>query len=1062
MSEDTLTKLKKDIQSDVAGNTPAFYVDFCRLLEYSIKQLTKQYNLPFNSDSLNDNFLKLCDDISFNDIKRERIRCCIIKRNEYIHSPERIPQVDRTILRHGCIAYNDFITEIKKKYTHFSYSYQIDKSIFDSDVIFVDNTQKPQRTSGDDVFVEMTIRDLENKLEELRNLGEENTETYSDFRFLLFCNYKKQLKFKIEDKHFTRLTDRVEEFYYNIVINDSDSAFKIVGVPRAGYCRNSDRFFYSVIHGIICKSRVYQPSIFLQDKIEAAGVVYNYKYILRYQLLILSMIKNNCFDEELNVDVVDGTEEELHLAFDDIIHYLNLLAQLQKKQVRELRLKISHSGVKISVRSKEGRIHVEDTEKNSSINSFIWVERASLYHISDMDTDILNELSADLFGRDYVLKADQKEAIIGILNSSKNSMCLMPTGYGKSLIFYLVAFLRTGISVVVCPTETLIKDQIRNLKNLHNITAVSEYFIDNDFTNYVFTSRLVYVNAEVFLNKTFVERLGKLANDGYISGIVLDEVHSLSLWSHDFRPDYIMLAEYVKRYVPNIPIISFTATASSKVLLDLKDRLHISNSNIYEAQSLKRSDITVEVRNTETVENNYKRAADLLSALSEKGRTLVFVKQKKDSEKLLANLNSYVAKKCDTLLNFDKDIFTEFVDGKTNTLIVGHDMGVGINLPKINYCLHVGYPVSVNQFVQEVGRVAREGDAKGTAYIIAQKFDSLADYEKELLDMGMSIDEVIGFVQSYTNYDSDIISVYKYIFGYLDNAGKTFMKVDELYKSIAENKSIDSLYFYPVRNAEERKRVQFYLILLTKIGLLNDWYYSGNDKDIASYDIYRSADISLTAVKERSVRSMREMGADDTAISLIKSGGSITDLILQYVMWYYNEFLLNQREQLTNLIHSIDDGNLLEYFEINIENLEEVRRQINEMSLSELFTKKEEYFDKKKIVAAKRLCEVSQNVKYDIVLLWSSGLKEHGDFSGRWRRVVSALGEDYIKINYKYLVGLYNNCSVVNRRIIFEQLITDVDKWLLLTEFFDNAEKDENFYLLLAAELNNKLEGING
>ena len=132
------------------------------------------------------------------------------------------------------------------------------------------------------------------------------------------------------------------------------------------------------------------------------------------------------------------------------------------------------------------------------------------------------------------------------------------------------------------------------------------------------------------------------------------------------------------------------------------------------------------------------------------------------------------------------------------------------------------------------------------------------------------------------------------------------------------------------------------------------------------------------------------------------------------------------------------------------------------MSLSELFTKKEEYFDKKKIVAAKRLCEVSQNVKYDIVLLWSSGLKEHGDFSGRWRRVVSALGEDYIKINHKHLVGLYNNCSVVNRRIIFEQLITDVDKWLLLTEFFDNAEKDENFYLLLAAELNNKLEGING
>ena len=60
MSEDTLTKLKKDIQSDVAGNTPAFYVDFCRLLEYSIKQLTKQYNLPFDSDSLNDNFLKLC------------------------------------------------------------------------------------------------------------------------------------------------------------------------------------------------------------------------------------------------------------------------------------------------------------------------------------------------------------------------------------------------------------------------------------------------------------------------------------------------------------------------------------------------------------------------------------------------------------------------------------------------------------------------------------------------------------------------------------------------------------------------------------------------------------------------------------------------------------------------------------------------------------------------------------------------------------------------------------------------------------------------------------------
>ncbi|KAI9293127.1 ATP-dependent DNA helicase [Neoconidiobolus thromboides FSU 785] len=318
---------------------------------------------------------------------------------------------------------------------------------------------------------------------------------------------------------------------------------------------------------------------------------------------------------------------------------------------------------------------------------------------------------------------NQLDAINATL-SGKDVFVLMPTGGGKSLCYQLPAVVNSGktkgVTIVVSPLLSLVTDQIEKLLGLGipTITLNGEClpnqraFFCNKLEEPVPDTKLAYLTPEMLSHSDMTRSLiDKLYQRKQLARFVIDEAHCVSQWGHDFRPDYKELGKLKSKY-PDIPLIALTATANSKVKLDIIQYLNIDGCLTF-TQSFNRRNLYYEVRPKSMstivddmynyIKTRHNNEPGIIYATTRKAceqtATALRIKFNLNVEYYHAGLNKG-----------DKHrIQTEFINGKVKIIVATIAFGMGIDKPDVRFVLHQSLPGSLEGYYQETGRAGRDG-----------------------------------------------------------------------------------------------------------------------------------------------------------------------------------------------------------------------------------------------------------------------------------------------------------------------------------------------------------------
>ena len=315
-----------------------------------------------------------------------------------------------------------------------------------------------------------------------------------------------------------------------------------------------------------------------------------------------------------------------------------------------------------------------------------------------------------------------QEDIISSVLDGNDTLGLMPTGGGKSITFQVPGLcFPTGITVVVTPLISLMKDQIDNLKK-HKIKAAAIHSGMTAKENRIAweliingKARFIYVSPERLQNERFLLELRNLE----INLIVVDEAHCISQWGYDFRPSYLNIKK-LRNIKPGIPVLALTATATPTVAKDIMEQLGFKRPNVFR-KSFSRDNISYLVRKSDT------KIQEVLHILSHTtGSAIVYVRSRKKTKEISEYLKSagiaadYYHAGIDNQLKTQRQ--NEWKQGDTRVMVATNAFGMGIDKPDVRVVIHYDLPPSLEEYYQEAGRVGRDGK---TAYavLLAAKSD---------------------------------------------------------------------------------------------------------------------------------------------------------------------------------------------------------------------------------------------------------------------------------------------------------------------------------------------------
>jgi ATP-dependent DNA helicase RecQ len=307
---------------------------------------------------------------------------------------------------------------------------------------------------------------------------------------------------------------------------------------------------------------------------------------------------------------------------------------------------------------------------------------------------------------------DAQEEVIGAITSGADALVVMPTGGGKSLCYQLPALLIEGTTVVVSPLIALMKDQVDALQR----RGISATLINSSLSPEEQRERiralargefkLVYIAPERFRSRSFLEALGQCT----IALFAVDEAHCLSMWGHDFRPDYFRL-DQVLETLGRPQVAAFTATATPEVRRDILTHLALREPREFIA-GFARPNLKLLISQVANEAQKYERLHGLIR---ENKTGIVYCSTRKRVEAVAETLK--LAKISSILYHggmSDEErerAQNEFMQGRRDIVVATNAFGMGIDRSDIRFVVHFDVPGSVEAYYQEAGRAGRDGEA---------------------------------------------------------------------------------------------------------------------------------------------------------------------------------------------------------------------------------------------------------------------------------------------------------------------------------------------------------------
>ena len=301
----------------------------------------------------------------------------------------------------------------------------------------------------------------------------------------------------------------------------------------------------------------------------------------------------------------------------------------------------------------------------------------------------------------------QEDIIVSVADNKKDTLGLLPTGGGKSIIFQVPALAHEGMCIVVSPLIALMKDQVENLKK-QKISATAIYSgMSKDEITLTFENavngkyKFLYLSPERLGNEVFLAYLQQMN----INLLAIDEAHCISQWGYDFRPSYLKIAD-IRLHLPNIPILALTATATPKVVEDIQDKLQFKEKNVFR-KSFERKNIVYLVRKTE---DKYGQLLKLTKNI--KGTGVIYVRSRKLTQKIAQFLQAngvsadfYHA----GIEPREKDKKQEdWKQNRVRIIVSTNAFGMGIDKSDVRFVIHIDLPDSLEAYFQEAGRGGRD------------------------------------------------------------------------------------------------------------------------------------------------------------------------------------------------------------------------------------------------------------------------------------------------------------------------------------------------------------------